>query len=83
MAPAQNLREMSVHVLRGTAGAGAASAGTAGAESGEGAARAGVHAVCTRWVCAQLDASRALCRAVTRAVAATPANNQQRGFTYM
>lgn len=43
----------------------------------------GVHAVGTRWAAAQLDAARALCRALTRPLAATPHNNQQRGFTFM
>ncbi|XP_028159877.1 protein pigeon-like, partial [Ostrinia furnacalis] len=65
-----NLREVSVHLMR------SAGAGAGGVESG-------VHAVATRWAAAQLDASRSLCRALCRAVAATPASNQQRGFTFI
>lgn len=77
----QNLREVSVHLMReggsgGAGGGGGAGAGGAGLESG-------VHAVSTRWAAAQLEAARALCRALTRALAASPQHNQQRGFTFM
>ncbi|KAL0901943.1 hypothetical protein ABMA27_007088 [Loxostege sticticalis] len=68
---AANLREVSVHLMRSSAGAGA------------GGVESGVHAVATRWAAAQLDASRALCRALCRAIAATPVSNQQRGFTFI
>ncbi|CAG9796907.1 unnamed protein product [Diatraea saccharalis] len=70
---AANLREVSVHLMRSGGGGG----------GGGGGAGGGVHAVATRWAAAQLDASRALCRAATRAVAATPPNNHQRGFTFI
>lgn len=46
-------------------------------------AEGGVHAVATRWAAAQLDVSRALCRAVVRAAAATVIHNQLRGFCFM
>ncbi|XP_026731538.1 protein pigeon [Trichoplusia ni] len=74
---AANLREVSVHLMReGGGGGGGAGAGGAGLESG-------VHAVSTRWAAAQLEAARALCRALTRALAASPQHNQQRGFTFI
>ncbi|XP_047985290.1 protein pigeon isoform X2 [Leguminivora glycinivorella] len=59
---AANLRAISAHLLR-------EAAATAGAD--------GVHAASTRYVAAQLDAARALCRAVCRALGAT---TQQKGF---
>ncbi|CAH0694922.1 unnamed protein product [Spodoptera exigua] len=74
---AANLREVSVHLMRESAGAGSGRAGGgAGVESG-------VHAVATRWAAAQLDAARALCRALTRPLAATPHHNQHRGFSFI
>ncbi|XP_030029163.2 protein pigeon isoform X1 [Manduca sexta] len=85
---AANLREVSVHLMRecsgsgGSSGAGGAGAGGASGGGGRGV-ESGVHAVATRWASAQLDASRALCRAVTRAAAAAPAHNQHRGFTFI
>lgn len=76
----QNLREVSVHLMRETSSSG--SGPTGGPRGGRGV-ESGVHALATRWASAQLDASRALCRAICRALAATPAHNQQRGFTFM
>ncbi|XP_073957981.1 gamma-secretase activating protein pigeon [Choristoneura fumiferana] len=64
---AANLRSVSTHLMRGASGERAESS---------------VHATATRYVSAQLDASRALCRAVCKAVAAT-ANNHQRGFVFV
>ncbi|RVE47795.1 hypothetical protein evm_007550 [Chilo suppressalis] len=75
---AANLREVSVHLMRSTATATA----TAGGRGSTGV-ESGVHAVATRWAAAQLDASRALCRAVTKAVAAVPPNNHQKGFSFI
>lgn len=72
---AQNLREVSVHLMRECGGGGGGGGGR-GVESG-------VHAVATRWAAAQLDASRALCRSLARPLAATPQHNQQRGFSFM
>ncbi|XP_047032671.1 protein pigeon [Helicoverpa zea] len=77
---AANLREVSVHLMRECSGGGSGSGG--GVWQGRGV-ESGVHAVGTRWAAAQLDASRALCRALTRPLAATPHNNQQRGFTFI
>ncbi|KAH9633465.1 hypothetical protein HF086_013142 [Spodoptera exigua] len=57
-------------------------AGGGGAGGGAGV-ESGVHAVATRWAAAQLDAARALCRALTRPLAATPHHNQHRGFSFM
>ncbi|CAB3240160.1 unnamed protein product [Arctia plantaginis] len=71
---AANLREVSVHLIRECSGGGGGAA--RGVESG-------VHAVATRWAAAQLDSSRALCRALTRPLAATPQHNQQRGFSFI
>ncbi|XP_059058334.1 protein pigeon [Achroia grisella] len=87
---AANLREVSVHLMRsserakgGGGGVGGAGGG-AGPEGGGGAGlESGVHALATRWAAAQLDASRALCRAVTRAAAAAPVHHQHRGFTFI
>ncbi|XP_049691979.2 protein pigeon isoform X2 [Helicoverpa armigera] len=77
---AANLREVSVHLMRECSGGGSGSGG--GVSQGRGV-ESGVHAVGTRWAAAQLDTSRALCRALTRPLAATPHNNQQRGFTFI
>ncbi|XP_013191989.1 protein pigeon [Amyelois transitella] len=76
---AANLREVSVHLMKSS---GDKKVGT-GATGNSGGLESGVHALATRWAAAQLDASRALCRAVTRAMAATPTHNQQRGFTFI
>ncbi|GBP54670.1 Protein pigeon [Eumeta japonica] len=72
---AANLREVSVHLMRGCS-SGSSTSRNGGVESG-------VHAVATRWAAAQLDASRALCRTACRAVAAAPQTNQHRGFTFI
>ncbi|KAM3960865.1 LOW QUALITY PROTEIN: gamma-secretase activating protein pigeon [Aphomia sociella] len=79
---AANLREVSVHLMRSSGDKGRASTGGAGSGGG-GGLESGVHALATRWAAAQLDASRALCRAVTRAAAAAPLHNQHRGFTFI
>ncbi|CAH2049918.1 unnamed protein product, partial [Iphiclides podalirius] len=68
----QNLRAVSVHLLRER---GEAGEGRGGGEAA--APEGGVHALGTRWASAQLEAARSLCRAATRA-AAVPAH--QRGF---
>ncbi|XP_035446863.2 protein pigeon [Spodoptera frugiperda] len=73
---AANLREVSVHLMR-------ESAGGAGGRGGGGGVESGVHAVATRWAAAQLDAARALCRALTRPLAAAPQHHQQRGFSFI
>ncbi|XP_045504261.1 protein pigeon [Colias croceus] len=68
---AANLRAVSVHLMR---------------ESNNGSAGAlesGIHALATRWAAAQLDASRALCRAALKAAAAIPLPHQPRGFAYV
>uniref|UniRef100_A0A2A4JXP5 Gamma-secretase-activating protein C-terminal domain-containing protein n=1 Tax=Heliothis virescens TaxID=7102 RepID=A0A2A4JXP5_HELVI len=83
---AANLREVSVHLMRECSGGGSGGSGgnsTGGAGQGARGVESGVHAVATRWAAAQLDAARALCRALTRPLAATPQNNQQRGFTFI
>ncbi|XP_052748858.1 protein pigeon [Galleria mellonella] len=86
---AANLREVSVHLMRSSgdrARGGGVSGPGAGAGAGAGAGgglESGVHALATRWAAAQLDASRALCRAVTRAAAAAPHHHQHRGFTFI
>ncbi|XP_022117577.2 protein pigeon [Pieris rapae] len=67
---AANLRAVSVHLMRESSGS-------------NGALESGVHALATRWAAAQLDASRALCRAVVRAAAAVPLAHQPRGFAYV
>lgn len=64
----QNLRAVSVHLMT-------ESSGTAGA------LESGVHALATRWAAAQLDAARALCRAVVRSVAPPPYH--VRGFPFV
>ncbi|XP_041975765.1 protein pigeon [Aricia agestis] len=68
---AANMRAVSVHVL--------SAEGAGPAEAGE----AGVHALATRWAGAQLDASRALCRAVARAAAAERHAHQTKGFVFI
>ncbi|CAH1639445.1 unnamed protein product [Spodoptera littoralis] len=77
---AANLREVSVHLMReSAAGGGAGGGGRAGGAGVE----SGVHAVATRWAAAQLDAARALCRALARPLAAAPHHHQQRGFSFI
>ncbi|CAK1544400.1 unnamed protein product [Leptosia nina] len=68
---AANLRAVSVHLMRESSAGGGA------------ALESGVHALATRWAAAQLDASRALCRATVKAGAAVPLPHQPRGFAYV
>ncbi|XP_039752294.1 protein pigeon isoform X1 [Pararge aegeria] len=68
---AANLRAVSVHLM------------TESSNCNSGALESGVHALATRWAAAQLDAARALCRAVVRAVGAVPQPHQTRGFPFI
>ncbi|XP_048489320.1 protein pigeon isoform X2 [Plutella xylostella] len=70
---AANLREVSVHLMKAT---------NEGPWQNLSAIESGVHCVATRWVTAQLDASRAVCRAVCNLTQAK-LTHQQRGFTFV
>lgn len=64
----QNLRELSVHLLK---------------HAHRGHSPLHVHAVATRYVAAQLDMSRSLCRQLCLAAKVDPRQERQRGFPLM